>query len=371
MNFRAAGKVLVAGFAIFSFIFGSGNVVFPLVLGNAAGSSMMYSIFGWTLSTTLIPLLGFFGSFLFDGDNKKYMAPLGKYVSFGLMLIIMLLVGPTGVTPRGVNVAYGAFYVVNPGMNETLFNFVFCAITLWLAWNPAKIVEIIGKVFTPIKLGGIALIALMALVLGPKLIDIPASAFEVKDIFSNSFKTGFQTMDLLAAFLTASMIFKYLRNAVKEIGLSEKSIFKFSAASCIVGGVALAAVYAGLIIVGAQYSLLLDGVPDTSLLSRVAEISMGGAALWSVATIISVSCLATNIALTSVFTEFVHTDILRGRGNKKTILVIVSAITFGSSLLGFEKLCGLLGAVLEYLYPLLIVFVVMRIIYFYAMARKQ
>lgn len=358
-------KITIAGFAIFSMIFGSGNIVFPLILGKDFTSNYPFSLLGWLLTTVLIPISGYFGAFLFDGDNKKYLAPLGKHIAFGLMLLFMLIAGPFGVTARGVNVAFGGMHVVSPLMNESIFNLIYCSITIALAWNPGKVVQIIGTVFTPLKFGGVAAVVIGALYLGDSFSDIPQSIIPIKTCFSESARIGFQTMDLLAAFLMGSAVYGYMKNEMPE-NTTKKSFLKFAGAACSVGALALGLVYCGLLMIGAQYSAVLEGTPNESLFTKIALISMGNNASWFVAIIIAVCCMATNIALSSVFTDFMHKEILKNRGNRKTVLVLTGVATFCISLLGFDEICKILGVILETIYPILIIFVAARITYYFS-----
>ena len=92
---------------------------------------------------------------------------------------------------------------------------------------------------------------------------------------------------------------------------------------------------------------------------------MGPSAAWFVAIVIAVCCLATSIALTSIFANYLYHDIFLEKVNQKALIVVTGVSTYAMSLLGFSKICQILGTVLSYLYPLLIVFVIVRIIQYY------
>lgn len=367
-----ASKVVVAGFAIFSMIFGSSNIVFPLIIGKDFSSNWPFAILGWITATVIIPMTGYFGAMLFEADTKKYLSPIGKHLTFLLMFVIMMMIGPFGVIARGVNVSFGGIHVVAPNINEMLFNILYCALTVVLAWHPGKIVQIIGMVFTPLKFGGIVIIIAGALYLGGSISSIPQSDVSVFDAYLESFKTGYQTMDLLAAFLMATTIYMYIKNSLPEEKKNDKKLLlKFVGMACIVGGLVLTAVYSGLTLVGAQYSTQLQGTANEALFTRVAEIAMGDYASWFVAIVIAACCLATNIVLTSVFTDYVHKDILKEKFNRRLILIIVGILTFAMSLLGFEKICSVMAKILEAVYPAIIIFVAARIVHYYATAKKR
>ncbi|MDR0552961.1 MAG: branched-chain amino acid transport system II carrier protein [Holosporales bacterium] len=361
----SATKIVTAGFAIFSMIFGSGNIAFPFILGKNFSSEYGVVICGWLLSTVAIPIMGYYGAFIFEGDYKKYLSPIGKHATFMLMALLMAMAGPFGVMARIVNVSFGGVHVIAPHISEWIFNLVFCSTTALLAWNPGKIVQIIGAIFTPLKFGGVMAIAIGAAYFGNPFSEIPESTAPVAKCFFESFKTGFQTMDLIAAFIMGSAVYTYLKKSLPA-DISKKDFLRSSLLACAIGALVLAVAYICLTLVGAQYSSQLQDVPNESLFPQIAYLAMGNSASWFVAIVIAVCCLATSIALATVFTDFVYLDILKQRFISRDVcLGITCSLMFSLSLLGFDQICKMLGAILETLYPALIVFTICRIAYYY------
>ena len=364
------GKVVLAGFAIFAMIFGSGNIVFPLIIGKNFASHWSISNLGWLLATVFVPLIGYYGAMLFDADTKKYLKPTGKYFIAIFTFLVMMMTGPFGVTARGVNVSFGGIHILSPNMPEWIFNIIYVAITILLAWNPGKIVHLLGTIFTPLKFGGIALIVIGALYFCES--SIPVSEIPRLVAFINGFEMGYQTMDLLAAFIMATSIYVYIKNALPDDKKNDKNqLLKFCAWACLIGGIVLTVVYTGLAFVGAKYSIALQDTPDEALFTEVAKIAMGSYASWFVAIVIASCCLATNIVLSSIFTDYVYKDICKEKINRKLILILVGITTVAVSFLGFAKLCSLMGLILAKLYPIMIIFVIARIIYYYAKGSKE
>lgn len=367
---NALRRVTLAGFAIFSMIFGSGNIVFPLMIGKNFDSNWEISNLGWLAATVFIPLMGYFGAMLFDADTKKYLKPFGKHLTATFLLVIMLMVGPFGVVARGINVSFGGIHIVAPNIPEWIFNSVYVSITILLAWNSGKIVQLLGVVFTPLKFGGVALIVLGALYYCN--LDIPKSEVSRSIAFTEGFKMGYQTLDLLAAFIMSSSIYLYIKNSLPENEReNKKQIIKLCGYACIIGGTVLAIVYTGLSLVGAKYSVILQETADEALFTKIAEVAMGNYASWFVAIVIAACCLATNIILSSAFTDYVYKDILKERFNRSIVLVMVGVVTIAMSFLGFSKLCSLMGLILEKLYPVIIIFVIARITHYYAKGAKR
>jgi LIVCS family branched-chain amino acid:cation transporter len=346
-------------------LFGSGNLIFPMLLGKEFPGAWSAALIGWIIAAVLMPLFGYFGAILFDADHKKYLAPIGKYLTEILMLIIMLIAGPFGAVARNINVSFGGMHVVLPDLPNFIFNLLYCMVMIALSWNPGKLVKIIGVVFTPMKFGGVAIVMLGVLFFCDTSI-LNNTETLVSTAFIGGFKTGYQTMDLLAGFIMSSVVFLFIKNALPEHERENKAlIIKFCGYSCCIGGIALSIIYAGLVFASAKCSGLLIGTPDEELFAKAAAISLGNYASWFVAVVIAVCCLATNIALTSIFADYVHKTFFREKFNRKIILILVGGLAFVMSLLGFSKLCSLLGMILEKIYPAIILFVVLRVIYYY------
>jgi len=362
-------RVVVAGFAIFAMLFGSGNIAFPPILGKNFASGWSIANLGWLLAAVVIPMLGYFGSMLFEADTEKYMKPLGKHITALFMLLVMIMVGPFGVSARCVNVAFGGISVAMPDCPVLFFNTIFCAIAVSLAWSPGKLVQLMGTIFTPLKFGGVALVILVAVFMANS--SIPTTDFSASKAFIDGFEMGYQTMDLIAAFFMTAPIYLYVKNALPEEKRNDKRLLvKFTGGACAVGGILLAIVYTGLAYIGAKYSTLLTGTADEALFAKIADISMGNFATIFVALVIAVGCLATNVALTAMFTDYIHKKILKEKFNRTAILLITGACNLGMSFLGFAKICSLMAMILSKLYPALIVFVILRIVYYF-IAKKE
>ncbi|MDR0942506.1 MAG: branched-chain amino acid transport system II carrier protein [Holosporales bacterium] len=359
-------KSLIAGFALFSILFGSGNLVFPLLVGKRFPGDWGVASFGWSVAAVLLPILGYYGAVLFNADAKKYLAPLGKYVTAALIFIIMMLIGPFGAIARNINVSLGCMVVVAPNISNVAFNFVYCVIMVFLAWNPNRLVQILGSVFAPLKLMGVAIVILGGSCFCALKGNTNFSNESTVNVFIEGFKTGYQTMDLLAAIATASSIYLYIKNSLpKNKQEDKKELLKSYGYACVVGSIILVAVYTGLIFASSRCSLLLAGAPDEEIFAKIADVAIGSYASWFVAVVTTVCCLATNIALSSIFIDYVYEEFCKEKFSRHVILVVVGAIAFVMSLLGFARLCSFLGAILEKVYPLLIIFVVGRIVHYY------
>jgi LIVCS family branched-chain amino acid:cation transporter len=362
---------MVAGFAIFSTLFGSGNIVFPLMLGRAGAGDWIMPLAGWLVAAVAIPIIGFYGGMLYDADRQKFLSPIGKYCTAAFMFIVMMLAGPFGAVARIINVSFGGFSNLLPQLPLSVFSAIYVLLILMIAYRPDKVVHIVGVIFTPLKFGGLAAVIIGSMWLGGSFPE-PSGTAIASDLFKSGLGMGCQTMDLLASVMFTGSIYIYLRDSLPINKRGDKAkLLKFVGVACIIGAAALAAVYIGLLLLGSQYSGQLAGVPDESILGKIAELAMGGGASWFISIVVAVSCLATAVMLCTAFTDYVYTDVLKEKFNRTLILVGSGAAAFVVSLLGFGPICSFLGMVLEKVYPMFMVFIAARMVYYYAIDRKK
>lgn len=357
--------VLTAGFAMFSMFFGSGNLVFPLLLGTQTLSQYTYAMPGFLITAVLVPFLGLIAMIAFEGNREKFFATLGSHTGFFLTFIMLALMGPFGVMPRCITVAFGGLQLVWPDFSFTIFSALFCILAGLLILKPGKVVSIIGLVLTPFKLGGIVILILFGLYLAT---PAEISTLNPSDSFSLGFNMGYQTMDLMAAFFFSATIVHYLRHHLKDKS-DIKLLLRSSLGASLMGAFLLTVIYVGFIMLGASYAPHLTTASPEALLASIAELTLGKYALVVVSTTLAVSCLATTVILANLFAEFMRVDIAEERlrlniPNNLSILVTMG-ITFVVAQLGFATICKVLGTVLEITYPALIALAIHHILTFW------
>lgn len=369
-------NAVVAGSAMFAMFFGAGNIVFSILVGKAASANYMYAIFGWFISAVLIVMIGFYGSMIYDCDNSKYLRFSDKnehskanVVSSifvrGLIFLISLI--NILAAARCIIVSYEGFNVLYSFFNskKVLFSALYTAIVVLIAYKPDKIVDLMGKIFTPVKLGGISVIAILAYIKAPRAdLLVTTCPFET---FSNSFKCGYQTLDFISSFVIAGLVLAFLKKSMPQqesmdAEARKTMLNKFILASCVVCGIILTFLYFVLLSVGAKYSIFLDGVDSSSFLTKIAEISIGGRSAVAVACIIFVSCLSSAVSLLCIVTEYVHETILKKKLSRTVVLLVVGFAMLAVSLVAFGDLMQKMGLVLCKICPILILCTLVRVI---------
>lgn len=354
-------SVLTAGFAMFSMFFGSGNLVFPLHLGQVTQSMALPALLGFLLTAVLVPFLGLLGIVLFNGDRNKYFSDIGKAPSFLLMFLMLCLIGPLGVIPRCVTVSFGGFATLFPSLPLWAFSAVFCSALAALIWQPNRIVEIIGIFLTPVKLGSLLLLICLGLWLGG---TPEPSTLTFSEAFTQGIGTGYHTMDLMAAFFFSCTVMAFLKRQASTFGqhISTKTLFKHGLFASMFGALLLSLVYAGFFRLGAEYGGNLKEIPPEALLAVISGKALGSFATPLISAIIAFSCLVTATILSGLFAEFLQIEISCKNIPYKVAVLITVGISFALSLLGFQTIMGWLGSMLEWLYPLLIVYAMWKIV---------
>lgn len=348
--------VLTAGFAMFSMFFGSGNLVFPIAAGFKTQDMFLYTLMGWIITAVIVPFIGVMGLIRSEGSRSAYYAILGKSGAFAINFLIFMLVGPFGVVPRCMLVSFGGFKLMYPELATWCFTLGFSLILLGLCWEKNRLVEIIGIFLTPFKLGGIVSLIIVSLWFATPIQPVMMS---VSDCFGYGLEIGYQTMDLMGAPLIAATIYAFLKKKAKTA--TSQELFKLGTMSSVLGGTILCLVYYGFMALGAHYASDLVGLAQEQYLVAIAQKVLGYYAAPVVSITLAVSCLATATLLTTMWTDFLYKDILNKQVNRHFCLCLSVIVAFAMSLLGFAKIVSFLGNILEWLYPLMIIYAVYKL----------
>lgn len=349
--------VVSTGFALFSMFFGSGNLVFPILVGQESGGHYLLAALGILFTGVVVPFLGVLGMMLYKGDIYSFFNCFGKKGTFLFSFLALALMGPFGVLARCLTVAHGALLLLLPEIPLPLASLLMCLIIYLLTINKNKIVKTLGTVLTPFLLLAIAVIALSGLTQSafPK-----AALSNGWEALKNGFFQGYQTMDLLAAFFFSQFVIQYLNSSLSK-GNEELSVLKHFCKSSLIGAGILSAVYLALVLLGWIYSPILLDVPPQKMLGMIAMESLGPIAAPCVCLAVLFACLTTAIVLASLFADFLRAEVLNNKIGNKQALFITLGVSFIVSTFDFAGIARFLGPVLEAVYPALITLTVVNV----------
>jgi LIVCS family branched-chain amino acid:cation transporter len=353
--------VVCTGFALFSMFFGSGNLVFPITVGQESEGHYLLAALGILFTGVVVPFLGVLGMMLHKGDIYSFFSCFGKKGTFLFSFLALALMGPFGVLARCLTVAHGALLLLVPNASLPLTSLVMCIVIYFLTINKNKIVSTLGTVLTPFLLLAIAMIAFFGLSQG----SVPEiTSLNGWDALKNGFFQGYQTMDLLAAFFFSQFVIKHLYNSLSTNNreTSETSLLKYFYKSSLIGAGILSSVYFALVLLGWIYSPFLSHTPPQEMLGVIALESLGATAAPCVCITVLFACLTTAIVLTSLFADFLRSEVSKEKMGNQQALLITLAIGFLVSTFDFAGIAKFLGPVLEAVYPALIVLTLVNII---------
>ncbi|MEW4282749.1 branched-chain amino acid transport system II carrier protein [Priestia koreensis] len=348
--------VLVIGLMLFALFFGAGNLIFPPMLGQLAGTNFWEANLGFLVTGVGLPLMTVL-AFGFSGKTDLLELVKRVHPVFGLIfsIILYLTLGPLFALPRSGTVSFEIgvtpFLPKDHGpLPLAIFTILFFTLTCFLALNPTKIVDVIGKVLTPLKLTFIGLLVLIAVIKPISPIQAPVNAYE-SHVFFKGFQNGYLTMDTLAAFVFGIIII----NAMKEKGItSKKQIMITCAKATVIAAVILAALYTALAYMGASSVGELGYFENGGLiLSSVSQYYFGFYGQILLGLMITVACLTTSVGLMTSCASFFNK--LYPKISYKSFVVILSVLSIAISNVGLTNLITISGPVLKIIYPVAIV----------------
>lgn len=351
--------VRIAGFAMFSMFFGSGNLVIPLVIGTQSLSNSIYATIGLIFTGVLVPFLGLIGVILYAGNRDEYFGCIGKKTSLFLTFAMLSMMGPMGVLPRCIIVSYGEAILFFPKLSLPDFGILFCLITLLIIWKHNRVIPVIGRILTPLLLIGITIISIAGLFFSEN--TITPSNIDIWKSFTTGLFEGYQTMDLLAAFFFSATTVSYIRANLHSTH-NPKALLKTSLYASILGAGCIGIIYVAFVALGAKHASSLMDIRPELLLSNIAKQTLGPVAIPLVALTITLACLSTAAIPAMLFAEFLQ-KIFRERISHKESIIITLAASLCISLIGFDALTVWINNVLRIVYPALIVLTIGNIAY--------
>lgn len=349
--------IFSAGLALFSMFFGAGNLIFPLIVGRAAGTETSSAIFGLSLSAVAFPLLGLFAMMFYSGDLHAFLARLGRGPAFLLLFLLQAAEGPFGCMPRLITLMHASVKPYFPSLSLFTFSILAAFGIFFLTVRPQRIVALLGIILTPIFL------LTLGTLVGVGMIDAPAAQPVIENStyhFVQGMKGGYQTMDLISALLFATMIMPHLSKGSK--GSDTKVVRKRIIGASLIAAILLLASYVGLCWLSARHSWTLGSnlLPE-DMLHAIAVKILGPAGGMIASATVLLACLTTAISLAAVFSSYLRYDLMKNKTGVALPLAITLASTAAFANLGFSGIVRFIGPLLEILYPALIVLCVLNI----------
>lgn len=349
---------LVVGMALFAMFFGAGNIIFPPYIGLGAGADWYVGFLGYFISDIGLAVLTIFAILRSDSvsRNEGLMYRLGGVPATLMMGAIVLCIGPLLAVPRTAATAFQigmAPYTGDGRMASAVFTAVFFLVVLAFSIRESKMVDIVGKYLTPIKFFGLLLIIGGGILFPIGPIN-PVSRIE--NVPLTGVIAGYQTMDVLAALMFGVIIVRALKAKGHD---SPKAMTLSVVLASIIASVLLLIVYAGLCYLGATASTLYPMDVDRGhLVVLITQGIFGAHSVILLGVIVSVSCLATAIALCSTTGSF-FSRLSKGRLSYNMVVVAVCVFSAVVANFGLTSIINFAVPILTVIYPGALVVVAM------------
>lgn len=349
---------------LFALFLGAGNIIFPPKLGQLAGSDLAIAMFGFLITGVGLPLLAILAIAHAGGDLRSIADRVHPVFGLVFAMIVYLAIGPFFGIPRTATVSYeigiSPFLTGEAAAAQwplIVFSILFFVITIGLAFNPAKLVDRIGKFLTPILFLVIALLAVKSFVDPIGTIKPPDETFGAHPFFK-SFVEGYLTMDVIAALIFGSVI----TAAIHGEGVkTSKGLMKSMIVAGSIAAAGLSFVYISLGFIGAT-SLETIGLQENGgiVLSLASELLYGSFGPIILAITILFACLTTSVGLVSACAQF-FSQVVPALSYKKFVVIFAVFSTIIANV-GLTQLISLSIPVLLMIYPLAIVLMLLSFI---------
>ncbi len=351
--------ILSTGLAMFSMFFGSGNLVFPLVVGQMSAGHYGAAALGIILTGVIVPILGMLAMLLFQGSRHDFLIRLGKPAAFWFPLLALSIMGPFGVLARCITVAHGSFQMLFTQTPLWAFSAGACLCLFLFSIKKNKIITLLGSILTPLLLLSLAAIVCFSVSSRELPVPVPEAGSMWPSLKTGIFQ-GYQTMDLLAAFFFSSFVINHLK-AHKEVQDDPRRSLPLFLRASLISASLLALVYVSLVLMGAIYAPELAAVSPPEMLGFIAQKTLGSLAAPIVCATVILACFTTAIVLASLFADFLRQEVFKNRISTAFSLTATLVIAFFVSILGFSGVARIISPILEICYPALIVFTVLSI----------
>ena len=337
--------MIVVGFALFSMFFGAGNVVFPPYLGMEAGPQWLAGFSAYFIADIGLALLGMF-ALLRVGSSEAVISRVGKVPAELLMCAIILCIGPMVAIPRTSATTFEMAIAPNlSGVSPVLFSVLFFALILVLCIKESAVVDIVGKILTPLLLLGLFAIIIKGII--TPVGEISALP-QISNVAVTGIKAGYQTMDALAALPFGIIV---LQSVTAKGYDNSKKQFRVVGGSAILAGVLLLAVYMGLAYLGATVSGQYNGtIGRAKLVMAIVEALMGKVGMILFGVVVGLACVTTAIALTSSAAAY-FAELCRSKVPYKAFVIAICVFSAVVSNLGLDRIVAVAAPVLDVIYP--------------------
>lgn len=359
---RRSNFILI-GTMLFGMFFGAGNLIFPIYMGQQAGSIFMPALLGFFMTAIGLPFMGVLAiGLLGTGGVRRLADRVHPWFGTAFSVALYLTIGPLFAIPRTATVPFTVG--IEPLISSEqmplflgIFSLVFFALVCRFSLKPARIIDVIGKRLTPAFLAFLSILILASVLKPMGAFQAPQGSY-VTEALVTGFKEGYNTMDALASLAFGIVIIQ----AMNGLGISEPAaVAKTTIKSGAFAMGLMMLIYALIAFMGASsvgtVTLLANG---GQVFAAVARHYFGSFGAILLGLIIVFACLKTSIALVTSCGAFFHE--MFPRLGYRFLVIFLSALSFSIANVGLNNIIAFAVPVLMLLYPLAIVLILLALL---------
>ena len=355
-------ETIIVASTLFGMFFGAGNLIFPVHLGQMAGSNSWPAIIGFVVTAVGIPILAVAAIGNTHSDDLLHLS--GKVSGwYGVLFtaILYLTIGPFFAIPRCATVSFttGIAPMISESafrIGQLVFTFIFFAVVLFFSLKPSGITIWIGRIINPIFLTFLAVLVIVAMINpGAVVSEVqPEEAYQ-SGAFFNGFIEGYGTMDAIAGLAFGIVIIR----VVRDMGVTDDGdVAKATLKSGICTGILMAVIYILTILMGAQSRGLFETSDNGAVaLTQISSHYLGGLGSFVLAITITFACLKTALGLVTSCSEMFIVMFPKSLSYRGWAIAF-TLFSFAVSNVGLTAIINYAVPVLMLLYPLVITLVV-------------
>jgi LIVCS family branched-chain amino acid:cation transporter len=362
MNRLSTGDVFALGFMTFAFFLGAGNIIFPPLAGQQAGTEFVPAIAGFLFTAVGLPLLTLLACAKAGGGLPKMTQLLPSGIGIAITLAIFIVIGPAFATPRTSLVAYEMgfkpFFDGSDLSQWTLlaYSVGFFVVAAALALHRGNLIDYIGKILTPLLILLLLVLSVSVLISPLGSAVAPVGDYQTQ-AFTKGFLEGYNTMDTFGALMFGMLIIDVLRK--KEIDPALHTRYLIFAS--IIAASGLAFVYISLFYLGMTSSEVAPAATNGGEIFAVYVKAMfGGPGKFILAGVVTLACMTTAVGLISACADYFN-RLLPKLSYPSWVIVIAIACAVVANV-GLTQLIAISVPVLFALYPVAIALVVLNLL---------
>ena len=375
MKKNSLKEIVLISSMFFGMLFGAGNLIFPVSMGQRAGVEVFVATLGFCITGVGLPLLSVLALSSSNSASVTDMAKLvGKKFSIFFTTALYLCIGPLFAIPRTATVPFQVGVV--PFLPEDtkqgmlfLFSFLFFVFALVLSLKPRKLLTYVGKVLNPLFLLflGILLFVAVLFPIGRLHALNPVLGYEKGSFLKGVFE-GYNTMDVMGALAFGNVLIQTIRSMqgneerTGEESAGEEAEKRFRFVTVLSGSLAallMVLLYFALSYAGAEsrlvFSVQENGGDTLHSLSTYYFHRFGGILL---AVIIYFSCLKTAVGLISS-AAMAFQEMFSERFSYRIYVFLFTICSFVISNIGLSRIIQYAVPVLFFIYPICIVLILL------------